>query len=136
MKIRVQKSIVILFILISATAVLIGSAMVVSDWLLLFINIPALVLMLIMFHAYFGCYYRLSEDQFVAYFGLFKTRIPYDQIKKISISDSLLAAHALTFTRLAIVADKEYLFSLIHPDDQEAFIKFMKEKCPNAEIDL
>lgn len=76
--------------------------------------------------------YDLGDDALVVRFGLMKTSVPYQSIRGVKPSRSIIAAPALSMDRLAIDTGRA-LPLLVSPADRAGFIDALASRVPNLE---
>ncbi|MGX9134221.1 PH domain-containing protein [Rummeliibacillus sp. JY-2-4R] len=87
----------------------------------------------------FSNIYVFYQDYLLVKGGLFQSRIPYEEIIRISPTKEILTGYRLLssndglelFYKTAILGSVK-----ISPKDKELFISEIKKRCPNAQIDL
>jgi len=78
--------------------------------------------------------YEVGERELVVRFGLVRSRIPLDQITRVTPSRNPLASPALSLDRIRL--DRRGAgFALVSPADREGFVRAIRERAPGAEID-
>ena len=85
----------------------------------------------------FSIKYVFHQDYLFVKGGPFRSRIPYENITKVSPTSSIFVGYRLLSSRDAI--EIFYKTSLmgsvkISPEDQKAFIAELKKRCPNSVI--
>lgn len=100
------------------------------EYFLLFFTIPLAILFS---WSWFSTKYIVKEEIIIITSGPVKKRIFIRDIKRISNTKNLIAAHALSFDRLEIVYGS-YETELISPRNKEEFILLLKRKNPGIEI--
>lgn len=75
--------------------------------------------------------YIVKEDHLLIRSGPFKMRIRYEDIRKVSRTQSVLAAPALSTQRLEILY-RRYDIAHISPDDEDKMLELLQERCPQA----
>ena len=99
--------------------------------LLLFIG---LVLIILIGWLWFKTGYTINDKELIAQSGPFRSKIPLENIRKVSHTRNPLSSPALSLDRL----DIEYSggFILISPADKNTFLNVLKERCPKIDIRL
>lgn len=85
----------------------------------------------------YGTYYELREDCLYCRSGPFVEVIPYDCIKKLSLSDNTLSSMAPSIKRIAVQLHcSGYLTNvlMISPKSRELFMARLKQRCVNLDI--
>lgn len=83
---------------------------------------------------WFGTYYETREDYLLICSGPIWQRIRYERIKSMKKSAKPWSSAALSLKRIEIRRGKMG-YTLISPVDRNAFLKEMKRRCPNAQIE-
>jgi len=79
--------------------------------------------------------YVMHDDHLLIRFGPFKLRIPYEAIRKIKRTRSILSSPALSTRRLEIQYHR-FDMTYISPADEERMLKLLRERCPRAQFDI
>lgn len=82
---------------------------------------------------YFCTYYELREDHLFCRSGPFFERIPYDRIKSVKLSSSIVSGMALSLRRIEIRKHDSWPLgaALISPPDREQFMQSLLSRCHN-----
>ncbi|MBP0724002.1 PH domain-containing protein [Bacillus sp. RG28] len=81
-------------------------------------------------------YHEITETDFYAVFGWMKIKIPLADITKVNYTWNPISAPAWTFKRMQVSYGR-YGFDLLSiPKNEEQFFTLLKERCPNAFIDI
>lgn len=80
-----------------------------------------------------GTYYEFKDDYLLVKSGPFKSRILYDEIKKISFKKSIVASTALSIDRIEIICNGRF-GGYVSPRNKNDFIEMLKSKCVNAKL--
>lgn len=87
----------------------------------------------------FSIRYIFKEDHLYIKGGLFRSRIPYEEITKVARPDEIHTGYRLLTSKKAIEIFYRTAFTgsaKISPKDQEGFIAEIQKHCPHAEIDF
>jgi hypothetical protein len=85
---------------------------------------------------WFGTGYTIAEKQLIIRYGPFCEKIFFDDIKKIHKPALPLSSAALSFDRLEIIYGKFNKAIHISPFEEEKFVTFLKERCPQAKFHI
>lgn len=78
--------------------------------------------------------YEVDERELVVRFGLVRSRIPLDQITRITPSRNPLASSALSLDRIRLDR-RRGSFVLVSPADRAGFVDAIRRGAPGAEVD-
>lgn len=94
------------------------------------VAIPMVAFLLSLF---FCTYYELRDDHLFCRSGPLFERIPYDCIKSVKLSNSLLSGMALSMRRIAIRKHDSWPLgvTLISPPNREEFMQELLSRCQN-----
>jgi hypothetical protein len=81
----------------------------------------------------FPMFYELDGDALVIRFGVFKRRVPYASIRRVTPTRNPLSSPALSLDRLHIDAGNP-LGPNISPRDREGFLRALAERAPHLEL--
>lgn len=84
----------------------------------------------------FGSYYELKDDELYMKFGPFFGRVPYDNIKSVSLSNNWTSSWAMTMKRVSIkVRNKTTLKGDVQvgPLDTTEFMDELIRRCRNLD---
>ncbi|WP_100330430.1 PH domain-containing protein [Bacillus xiapuensis] len=98
-----------------------------ADYGVLFFTVP-LAAMLVW--GWFSTGYTLQGNELIIQSGLYKKKIPINDIKKISPTRNPSAAWALSMDRLEIIYGSERNMALVSPKDAQQFIASLHEINP------
>ncbi|MGN7477798.1 PH domain-containing protein [Solibacillus silvestris] len=102
------------------------------DAILMLITALIIVLFATLF---FGTKYIIEDKVLIIYGGIFKKRIPIEQIRSLRPSKNPFSAPALSLDRIEITFDDPYSgITLVSPKDKEAFVKKLLEVNPNIKL--
>lgn len=82
--------------------------------------------------------YVFHEDHLFVKGGPFRSRIPYSSILKISPTRNIFTGYRLLSSRDALeLTNNKTMFGTIKisPNDQDAFVSELKERCPQLKVD-
>jgi hypothetical protein len=77
--------------------------------------------------------YTLSDELLRIRCGVFRWRVPYDSIRFVKRSRTLLSGPALSLDRLVASCSDGLLPVIISPDDQQRFLKDLAERAPGLQ---
>lgn len=77
--------------------------------------------------------YLVTDEQLVIRFGLVRTRVALERLRKVAPSRNPLSSPALSMDRLRI--DYRGGFALISPADKIGFVRTLQERAPHLEVD-
>ncbi|MEI4771683.1 PH domain-containing protein [Psychrobacillus sp. FJAT-51614] len=85
----------------------------------------------------FDIEYTFKEDYLFIRGGLFRSKIPYEDITKVNRTSDILVGYRILSSKDAIEVHYKKAFMgsvIISPEDQEEFLKVLKEKVPQIHI--
>lgn len=99
----------------------------------------SLLLLTIVFLLYssFSITYTFQGDHLLVRGGFIRSRIPYEDITKVSATNEIFFGYRLLSSRdaLEIFYKKAVMGSVkISPDDKELFLTELKKRCPHVQI--
>ncbi|MFD2169602.1 PH domain-containing protein [Tumebacillus lipolyticus] len=107
----------------------------VSTAEVLFLTMVTILLPLFFLLLWFTTYYVVEEENLVIRFSFFKKTVPLAEIRSVKKTSNPLSSPALSLKRLEIRYGR-YGSVLISPLDRDEFIKMLKKRCPQVEINL
>ncbi|WP_028399738.1 PH domain-containing protein [Ectobacillus panaciterrae] len=79
-------------------------------------------------------YLEITEEHLVNHFGPFKSQINLERITAIRFVKDPASGFAWTFLRIQVMLHPHKQVTIALPEDKNAFIMALKQKCPDAEI--
>ena len=128
----------LLCVLVGAPLFAIGLPLLVAkedyDQALLTALLPAVVFAAIYGLCLFPLHYEVGDEALVIRFGVFRSRIPYEQIRKVVPTRNPLSSPALSLDRLHIDAGSA-LGPNISPADKAGFLEALVKHTPHLRLD-
>lgn len=87
----------------------------------------------LMIWMWMGTYYVIEDDHLLIRFGPVSKRLPYQIIRKVNQTRSVLSSFALSTRRLEIHYNR-YDLLYISPEEEERMLELLRERCPHAEF--
>jgi len=81
-----------------------------------------------------GTVYELTEEALLVRGGPFRWRVPLSQVRRVTISRSVLSAPALSLRRLRIEYGRAGSL-LISPRDERGFLAELRRRCPGLQVE-
>ena len=104
------------------------------DAILMLVTTLVIVLLVTLF---FGTKYIIEDGELIVYGGIYKKRIPIEEIRSLRPSKNPLSAPAMSIDRIEITYNKTYSeVILVSPKDKEGFVKRLLEINPNIKLTL
>ncbi|MBM7552260.1 PH domain-containing protein [Thalassobacillus pellis] len=94
-----------------------------------------IVIEAIMIWALFQSYHEVTDVAFNSHFGPIKKSLPLYDIRSVTYSYNPLASPSWTLKRLEVTGSNES-FRVSAPKDEERLRQVLKERCPNARIEI
>lgn len=107
---------------------------VLQQGLVLTISVLFFALGLAAILSWFTTFYVVSEHQLIISVLFCKKRIPFDQIKSITKTNTLLAGPALSVRHRLIIVHKTGTFTVISPVRQDEFIAAIRKRHPDMDL--
>ena len=102
------------------------------DAILMLVTTIVIVLLATLF---FGTKYIIEDGELIIYGGIYKKRIPIEQIRSLRPSKNPFSAPAMSIDRIEITYNKTYSeVILVSPKDKEGFVKRLLEINPNIKL--
>ncbi len=79
--------------------------------------------------------YVLDDNSLTVKYGPFRKVILLSAVKSAKKTRNPLSSPAFSLKRIEIVYNR-YDFVLISPEDRDAFLKALAERCPNAKVEM
>ncbi|MCM3723716.1 PH domain-containing protein [Solibacillus isronensis] len=98
---------------------------------LLLVTAFVIVLLCILF---FGTKYVIEKDELIVYAGIYKKRIPIQQIRSLRPSKNPLSAPAMSIDRIEITFDPHIQVILVSPKERELFVNKLLEINPSITV--
>jgi len=141
MKFPVKKNPILIFITVAmlplSIFILVTSILLKDDLIAGIIGF-IITFMLFIFLGYpiMKSYHEITETDFYAVFGWMKIKIPLADITKVSYTWNPISAPAWTFKRMQVSYGRYGYDLLSIPKNEEEFFAVLKEKSPNALIEI
>lgn len=105
-------------------------------WYLFILNnvLPLGALWAFILWIWFTTGYTITETHLIIKSAFLHWRYPLSEIKRVRPTRNPLSAPALSLSRLEIQFRSWRSSILVSPQDQEGFLRLLRERCPEAEI--
>lgn len=111
----------------------------IIDWILVFLLIGGFVIFSgITVWNYYDIVYELRDDYLYVKSGIFRSKIPYNTIKRVKSTKRIFTGYRANSSRNAIEIEYSYGLGsiIISPTHQEKFIAELKKRSPQAVFKL
>jgi hypothetical protein len=134
MKFEVKKDLWIILLMYLPILLSLLLVVMIRDVEIIFAVLILLPIDMVILWILYGSYYELRQTELYLKLGPFRQRIPYDKIKSVEPTKTILSSMALSVDRIEITRnDKGKLLGItqISPLEKERFMLELKKLCPN-----